>query len=38
MTGFGADAKLHVVDHGKLFVHEEFAHETAEALLPTLVG
>lgn len=32
-----ADATLHVVKDAKLFVHEEFAAEVADAMLPTLV-
>lgn len=38
VTTFGGPARLHVVGRGKLFVHEEFPRETAEALVPTLVG
>lgn len=35
---FGGPASLHVVPRGRLFTHEEFPRETAEALLPTLRG
>lgn len=35
---FGGPASLHVVPSGRLFTHEEFPRETAEALLPTLRG
>jgi haloalkane dehalogenase len=38
LATFGGPADLHVVERGRLFTHEEFAHETAEALLPTLLG
>ncbi|RNL61026.1 alpha/beta fold hydrolase [Nocardioides marmoriginsengisoli] len=34
---FGGTADLHVVERGRLFTHEEFAAETAAALLPVLV-
>ncbi len=33
-----ADARLHVVEGAKLFVHEEFDVEVAAAILPTLRG
>jgi len=32
------NAHLHVIDNAKLFSHEEFPQEVAEALLPTLLG
>jgi haloalkane dehalogenase len=38
LNGFCGPASLHVVDGGKLFVHEEYPRQTAEALLPTLCG
>lgn len=37
-AGFGGEAHVHVVDGGRLFVHEEFPDQVADALLPTLVG
>lgn len=36
LAGFGGETHLHVVERGKLFVHEEFAEETASALLDVL--
>ncbi|NIL43259.1 alpha/beta hydrolase [Salinispora arenicola] len=36
MSGFGGTVRLHEVGGGKLFVHEEFAEEVANALIPTL--
>lgn len=38
LPGFGGPAQLHVVERGRLFVHEEFPAEVAEALLPALRG
>lgn len=38
MAGFGGPVQLHVFERGKLFVHEEFPNETADRMLPTLVG
>jgi pimeloyl-ACP methyl ester carboxylesterase len=38
LGGFGGPAALHVIEGGKLFVHEEYPRQTAEALLPTLVA
>ena len=38
MAGFGGPVDLHVIEQGKLFAHEEFAAETAAALLPVLTG
>lgn len=35
-SGFAGPVGLHVVDGGKLFVHEEFPRQTAHALLPAL--
>lgn len=37
-AGFGGETHVHVVDGGRLFVHEEFPHQVADAILPTLVG
>ena len=34
---FGGHVDLHVVERGKLFTHEEFPEQTAQALLPALV-
>ncbi len=36
--GFGGPVRLHVVERGRLFTHEEFPRETAEALLPVLAA
>lgn len=38
MVGTFPDARLHVVEDAKLFVHEERPAEVARALLPTLLG
>ncbi len=38
MVGTFPDARLHVVEGARLFVHEERPAEVAQALLPTLVG
>lgn len=36
VAGFGGPADLHVVERGKLFVHEEFPRDVADALRPVL--
>ena len=38
LAGFGGPANLHVVERGKLFVHEELPREVADALRPALAG
>ena len=38
LPGFGGPVDLHVVEQGRLFVHEEFPDEVAGALLPALRG
>lgn len=38
MAAFGGKVALHVIDDAKLFAHEEYPRETAEVLLPTLLG
>ena len=38
LPGFGGPVDLHVVEQGRLFVHEEFPDEVAAALLPALQG
>lgn len=38
IPGFGGPVQLHVVERGRLFVHEEFPVEVAQALLPVLRG
>lgn len=38
VAGFGGPVRLHVVDRGRLFVHEEFPEQVAAALLPSLSG
>lgn len=37
-TTFGGPAHLHLVEHGRLFAHEEYPEEAAEVLLPTLLA
>lgn len=38
MHEFAGPVDLHVIDDGKLFVHEEFPDEAANAILPVLQG
>lgn len=37
-TSRGGPVDLHVIEQGTLLAHEEFAAETAAALLPVLTG